>query len=185
MKKLIGIVLVLLLSIGALCACNNTNTSNGNTTNTNTSTDSGTTTNSTTNQNVATQPSSRTPAETVLLYGDLCTARDLQGLTDVLYGFTDMSWNFNDDDDETFVEMIIVIQNPNAQMEPEEIEYYQKEVPGLTGTAIVCAQETSRYTVHATGKPNDYVQYLDYYLITTKDHPDWMIVAVTTQATAN
>ena len=173
MKKLVVFVLILALSLGVLGACGNSNNSNNNGSDNNAGANGA---------NGATQQSSRTPAETVLLYADLCTARDLQGLTEILYGFNDMSWNFNDDDDETFVKMVIVVQNPNAQMEPYEIATYQSEFPNLIGTAIVCAEETSIYNVHATGEPHNYVQYLDYYLVSTQDHPDWRIVQVVPQA---
>ena len=178
MRKMATAALVLVLSLGVLGGCNSTSgNDNGNASNnTNNSTDNTSTVNS------ADPISSRTPAETVLLYADLCTARDLQGMTEILYGFNDMSWNFGDDDEETFVETIIVVQNPSAQMEPEEIEFYQSQFPDLLNTAIVCAQETCNYRVHATGEPNSYVQYLDYYLVSTKDHPDWRIVAYIEQA---
>lgn len=164
MKKVVAAILILALSI-TLLGCGGSNGS-GNSA----------------NNNATTQQNNLSPAETVLLYADLCTARDLQGLTKVLYGFNDMSWNFNDDENETFVEMVIVIQNPNAQMEPEEIAYYQGIFPDLVNTAIICAEETSIYNVHATGQPNNYTQYLDYYLVTTQSNPNWVIVGIAPQA---
>ena len=194
MKKLTFILLILLLALVTLSACENrentgtdspspTLSSVGNNDNDDDDNDNNDDNNDVENNNAGTaQQNPRTPTETVLLYAELCTARDLQGLTGILYGFTDMTWNFNDDDAETFVEMIITIQNPNAQMEPDEIEYYRGVFPDLENTAIICAQEISRYRVHATNAPNDYVNYLDYYLVSTRGHPDWWIVDITPQA---
>ena len=185
MRRQLVVVLMLVLSLGVLGACGGSgnNNANSNTSNTsNTSNDANSNSSNTPAVNSAAPISSLTPAETVLLFADICTARDLQSLTDLYYGFNDMSWNFNDDDDETFVEMVIVVQNPSAQMEPYEIEYYQSMFPDLLNTAIVCAEETSIYRIHATGEPNNYVQYVDYYLVSTQDHPDWRVVYITPQA---
>ena len=128
-----------------------------------------------------TQQSRRTPAETVLLYANLCNALDYNGLKDVLYDNLDSL----DSEGYTFVSIKITVQNPSAQMEPFEIEYYQKEIDGLLDTAIVCAEVTFVYKVQETKENWEYVKYLDYYLISTESHPDWMIITWTNQAGYN
>jgi len=162
MKKLVVMVMVFVLSLGVLSGCNTTG-NNGNNT----------------NSNNATQQSSRTPSETVSLFADLCTARDEKALTDVFVSSGPLEF---DDSDSIFVSMAITIQNPSAQMEPEEIEYYQKEYSDLIDTAIVCVKEVDIYTNRKTKEKEEYVQYLDYYLVSTGAHPDWRIVYITTQA---
>ena len=175
MKKAIVAALVLVLTLGVLGGCSNTESNNNNNANNNTGSDA----NNSTNNNNAMSQSSRTAAETVLLYADLSNALDYKGLLDVLYegeGFE------LDSEGYTFVSMDITVQNPNAQMEPEEIEFYQGEVDDLIDTAIICAEVRYVYTSHETNKENEYVKYLDFYLIRTEAHPDWMITYWTNQA---
>lgn len=151
MKKIIAVVLVLVFSLGAFSAC----TIGG------------------------ARQSSRTPAETVLLFADLCNARNASGLRDVVSGTGEVVL---DDADYTFVSMKITIQNTSAQMEPYEIDFYKNEFSDLLDTALVCVKQENTYTVNATNTKETFVDYLDYYLVSTRSHPDWMIVQITEQA---
>lgn len=162
MKKLVMIALTLALSLGTLSACNGGNNANGNS-----------------NSNNPSQQSSRTAAETVLLYADLCNAKDYQSLRDILYDYDDFNL---DSDGYTFVSMTINVQNPNAQMEPFEIDYYQNRVDGLLDTAIICAEVKYIYNNPDSHTDEEYVQYLDFYLISTEAHPNWMIATWANQA---
>jgi len=153
MKKTIMLVLVLALSLGLLCGCT---LFGGN----------------------KPRQSSRTPAETVLLFQDLCNARDERGLKDVVGGTGEVEL---DSPGYTFVSMKITVQNPSAQMEPDEIEFYKNEIEGLIDTAIVCVKQETTYKVIGTNEEENFVDYLDYYLVSTQSHPDWVIVYITYQ----
>ena len=74
-----------------------------------------------------------------------------------------------------FVSISITVQNPSAQMEPYEIEHFTNLVDGLLDTAIVCAEAKYILNSQETKEDVEYVLYLDYYLISTETHPDWMI----------
>ena len=130
--------------------------------------------------NAATQESSRTPAETVLLYADLCNACDYNGLQDVLCVYLDNL----DSEEYTFISIEITVQNPDAQMEPFEIEHYKKEIDDLLDTAIVCSEVIYVFKDRETKEDWEFVMYLDYYLISTKTHTDWMIITWADQAGA-
>jgi len=177
MKKLVVMAMVIVLSLGVLGACN---TSGGNDNNSSTSNNaSNNDNNNTANSNNTTQQSSRTPAETVMLFAAYCTARDSNGLRDTLYNADEYKL---DSEDYTLVSRTIKVQNPSAQMEPYEIEYYQDEIKDLLDTAIVCAEVTSVFTNTKTKQQEEFVSYLDYYLISTSSHPEWMIITWANQA---
>jgi len=158
MKKLITMLLVVVLSLGVLSACNTTGGGNSN------------------------AGSNRTPADTVLLFADLYSARDSNGLKSILYRSDEYKF---DVEGHTLVSLSIEIQNANAQMEPYEIEYYKGQFSDLTDTAIVCAAATYVFKSNTTGNTNEATYYYDYYLVKTESHPSWFIVTWTDQAWVN
>ena len=185
MKKLLSVLLVLTLSmgVGILGACTDTGTDNnngnaGNSENNNANANNNSTVNS------AAPISSRTAADTVLQFADLCNARNFNALNDYLIDVTTGITGEIELDSEgyTFVKMKINVQNPNAQMEPGEIDWYANEVSDLLNTAIICVEQINTYRANGTNVDEDFVTYKDFYLISTQSHPDWMIVWITDQA---
>ena len=148
MKKLLTAILILTLSFGILCACN---------------------------AGSASSKSSRTPAETASLYTERWNARDQAGLHDLLYYSDDVEF---DSDEYTFVSVSVTVQNPDAQMDSEQIEFYKNEISDLLDTAIVSVKNVTIYTNTETNEEEEFVDYLDYYLVSTKSHPDWMIAYI-------
>ncbi|MCL1913532.1 MAG: hypothetical protein FWG10_06600 [Eubacteriaceae bacterium] len=123
-----------------------------------------------------------TPAQTMLKYASLLSARDIQGLGQIVY--SDQDWIF-DNESYTFESTTITVQNPDAQMEPEEIAFYESYIDDLTGTAIVCVMQEDIYSNIETNEQEEFVSYLDYYLVTTQSNPEWQLIYVTEQAGAS
>jgi hypothetical protein len=122
-------------------------------------------------------PQATSPSDAVMQYAALYNAHDAQGLAAASMFTPDI-----EAEGYTFVLLEIVIQNPSAQMEPYEVEFYQEQYEDLTNTAIICVEQTITYTVDATGEAEAFVSYLDYYLVTTESNPNWVIVWVAPQA---
>ncbi|MCL2529783.1 MAG: hypothetical protein FWE41_05570 [Coriobacteriia bacterium] len=169
MKKLVTMLLVIVLSLGVLSGCNNTGANNNSSGNN-------------TGGNNSTQGSNLSPADTVLLFAELYTARDTKGLSQILYRADE--YNF-DVEGFTLVSLTISIQNANAQMEDYEIEYYQDQHKDLIDTAIVCAEATYVFENNSTGTVHESAYYYDYYLIKTESHPSWRIMTWASQAWVN
>jgi len=161
MKKLVVFALVLVLSLGTLGACNLAANNNGS------------------NSNGSTQQNNLSPADTVLLFAKLYTERDTNGLKNVLYRSDEYKFDI---EGYTFVSLTINIQNPSAQMEPYEIEYYQERFDDLLNTAIVCAEVKYVYKSNETNQNEESVYYYDYYLISTASNPDWRIITWANQS---
>ena len=167
MKKTVVLLLVFVLSLGILGACDPVGVGNNNN-NANSS-----------NNNTSSQQENRTPADTVLLFAKLYSERDINALSDILYRAEETSF---DPQGYTFVSLSINVQNPDAQMEPFEIEYYQDRFDDLLDTAIVCAEATYVFKFNETNEETKSVYYYDYYLISTKSHPEWRIMTWANQA---
>jgi hypothetical protein len=181
MKSFISIVMVLALvfSLGVLGACNGGNDNNNNNNSSNNDSSNSNDNNNNNNNDPVVQASSRTVVETIQLFEQGRNTDDRTILADVLYKGATHDFTV---EGYTFVKTAITIQNPDAQMEPYEVDHYKEILPDLRDTAIVCVMEVTTYKINATGETKDYTYYYDYYLVTTESHPDWFIMGWAPQA---